>query len=196
MPFVDPLTVMLMGLASGTAIGAFYYFFSARGAYEQVRALVFPAAGVGMFDFISGFYMSFAWPFPGTVAAYNMLFGDPLLLFGLFLMIAAVMGYKDPKKLHMGIFPFLVLFLGAYVLVGAYSIVQLSLESGNDLITALGLYVFDGIGAVLSPIMYLNPEKSSSKYLYYLQWIILGIGTVFALVIGLMGLNGHLASPP
>lgn len=196
MPFVDPLTVMLIGLASGTAIGGFYFFFAARGNYEHVKALIFPAAGIGLFNFISGFYMSFAWPFPATVAAYNMLFGDPLLLFGLFLMVAAAMGYKDPKGFHMGIFPVLILFLGVYVLVGAYSIVQLKLESGQDLITAMGLYVFDGIGALLAPIMYLNPEKPSTRYIYYLEWIILGVGTIFALVIGMMGLNEHLASPP
>lgn len=196
MPFVDPLTVMLIGLAAGTAIGGFYFFFAARGSTEHVKALVFPAAGVGIFNFISGFYMSFAWPFPGGVAAYNMLFGDPLLLFGLFLMIGAAIGYKDPKGFRFGIYPLLILLVGIYVLVGAYSIVQLNLESGTDLITALGLYIFDGVGAVLAPIMYLNPEKASNKYLYYIEWLILGIGTVFALVISYMGLNEHLASPP
>ena len=66
----------------------------------------------------------------------------------------------------------------------------------NDLITAMGLYLFDGIGAILAPIMYIKPVKASGKYAYYVEWIILGIGTIFALVIGFMALNGHLASPP
>ncbi|EQD43391.1 membrane protein containing DUF981, partial [mine drainage metagenome] len=77
----------------------------------------------------------------------------------------------------------------------AGSIVQLKLESGNNLITAMGLYVFSGIGALLAPIAYIKPT-SGNKYLYYVEWIILGIATVFALVIGYIGYNSHLASPP
>jgi putative membrane protein len=196
MPFVDPLAVMLIGLSFGTTIGAFYFLFAARGMSEQVRALVVPAIGVGLFDFMSGFYMSMFWPFPSYVAAYNMLFGDPLLLFGLLLIILAVMAYKDPKNIHFGIAPILVMMLGIYVLVGAYSIVQLKLETGQDLITAMGLYLFDGIGAVLAPLVYIKPDKTGGKYLYYLEFVILGIGTIFSLVIGYMALNGHLASPP
>ena len=53
--------------------------------------------------------------------------------------------YKD---MHLGLMPLLVLLLGIYVLVGAYSIVQLKLESGQNLVTAMGLYLFDGIGAI------------------------------------------------
>ena len=194
--FVDPLAVMLIGLALGTAIGAFYFFFAARGNFDQIRALIVPAIGIGAFDFASGFYMSFAWPMTSYGIPYNMLFGDPLLLLGLFLMIAAAMAFKDQKNIHLGIFPVMVVILGIYVLVGAYSIVELKLETGNDLITAMGLYLFDGIGAILAPIMYIKPVKASGKYAYYVEWIILGIGTVFALVIGFMALNGHLASPP
>ena len=196
MVFVDSLGVMLVGLALATAIGAFYFFFAARGDYDQVRALVFPAVLVGLFDFISGFWMSFVWPFPSYVAAYNMLFGDPLLLAGLVLMVAGTMGYKDPKNMHMGVLPILILFVGIYVLVASYSIVQLNLESGSHLFTALGLYLSDGIGAVLAPLMYLKPDGSTSKLLYYIEWIIFGIGTIFALILASTALNGHLASPP
>ncbi len=194
MTFVDPLAIMLIGLAMGTAIGAFYFFFAARGNKEQLRSLIYPAIGIGLFDFVSGFYMSFAWPMTGFGYAYNMLFGDPLLMFGLLLTISAVMLYKD---MHLGLMPILALLLGIYVMVGAYSIVTLHLEKGNDLITAMGLYLFDGIGAILPSIAYLKPQaNSANKYLYYLEWIILGIGTIFALIIGYMALNGHLASPP
>ena len=193
MTFVDPLAVMLIGLAMGTLLGAFYFFFAARGDKEQIKSLIVPAFGVGAFDLISGFYMSFAWPMTGFGYAYNMLFGDPLLLFGLILIMAAFMIYKD---MHPGIMPLLVLLLGIYVLVGAYSIVQLKLESGQNLVTSMGLYLFDGIGAILAPVLYLKPSTGTGKTLYYVEWIILGIGTIFALVIGFMALNGHLASPP
>lgn len=196
MVFVDPLAVMLIGLAMATTIGAFYFFFAARGNYDQVKSLAIPAIVVGIFDAISGFEMSFVWPFPSTVAAYNMLFGDPLLLAGVVLLMAGAIGYRDPEHTHWNIVPLLVMFVGIYTLVGAYSIVQLKLESGQDLITAMGLYLFDGIGALLAPLMYIKPNTSSRKWVYYAEWIILGVGTVFALVIGYMALNGHLASPP
>lgn len=121
-----------------------------------------------------------------------MLFGDPLLMFGLLTMVAMIMIHKN---VHMGLVPLLFTLLGIYVLVEAYSMVQLKLETGNDLITALGLYIFDGVAAILTPIAYLKPV-GSKKYAYYTEWILLGIGTIFALVIGYMAINGHLASPP
>jgi putative membrane protein len=190
MPFVDSLTVMLIGLAMGLALGAFYFFFRAREDEKMLNALIVPAFVVGLFDFMSGFLMSFTWPLPG---AYDMLFGDPLLLFGLILVMTSVAYYK---KMNLGLIPVLSLLLGIYVLVGAYTIVQMkTLETGNDEITAVGLYIFSGIGALLAPIAYIKPS-SGNKYLYYAEWIILGIATVFALVIGYTGFNAHLQSPP
>lgn len=183
--FIDSLAVMLMGLGMGTFIGAFYFFFKARGNDQQIKNLVFPAIGVGLFDFISGYEMSFTWPLP---SGYNMLFGDPLLLFGLLLVVSAIMIYKN---MNPGLIPILFVLLGIYVLVGAYSIVQQHLETGQNLLTAMGLYLFDGIGAIIAPILYLRPE-GNGKALYYVEWIILGIGTIFALVIGYIALNGHL----
>ncbi len=195
MVFVDPLAVMLIGVAIGTAIGAFYFYFAARGQYDQVKSLITPAIGVGAFNLVAGFYMSFAWPMVGPYA-YNMLFGDPLLLFGLLMIIAAVMAYRDQQNFKLGIFPIMLFLLGIYVIVGAYSIVQYSMESGNNMITAMGMYLADGIGALLAPILYLKPTTPTVKSLYYAEWIILGIGTVFALIIGYSAFNMHLGSPP
>ena len=194
--FVDPLAIMLIGLAMGTGIGAFYFFFAARGSKEQLMSLVYPAIGIGVFDFMSGFYMSLAWPMTSFGTRYNMLFGDPLLMFGLLLIIGAIMIQKNVK---LGIMPLLSVILGIYVLDGAYSINALKLESGQNYITAMGLFIFDAIGAILVPIAYFKPEEGKRgivKYMYYIEWIILGIGTIFALVIGYLALYGHLQSPP
>ncbi len=185
---------MLIGLAMGTLLGGFYFFFSARGDKEQVKNLAMPAIGIGVFNFISGFFMSFAWPMNAPRAyAYNMLFGDPLLFFGLILIISGSMIYKDRD---LGLIPLIVLLLGIYVLVGAYSIVALKLETGEHLVTSMGLYLFDGIGAILVPVLYLKPRTSGIKIFYYAMWIIFLIGTIFALFIGYGAFNGHLASPP
>ncbi len=96
------------------------------------------------------------------------------------------------KNMNLGLIPLLFVLLGIYVLVGAYSIVQQHLETGQNLITAMGLYLFDGIGAILAPILYMRTESNAKALLYYVEWIILGIGTIFALVIGYIALNGHL----
>ncbi|MGP6239704.1 DUF981 family protein [Cuniculiplasma sp. SKW4] len=196
--FIDPLAIMLIGLAMGTAIGAFYFFFAARKQYDQIKALVIPAMGIGLFDFISGFYMSFFWPMNAPYAyAYNILFGDPLLMFGLLLLIAAFMGYSEQENVKAGIFPLMLSVLGIYVLDGAYSIWKLNLEPAYDnFLMAMGLFIFDGVGALLGPIMYLKPDNDTKKMIYYIEWIILGIGTVFALVLGYLALYGHLSSPP
>ena len=95
------------------------------------------------------------------------------------------------KNSSLGLVPVLFLLLGIYVIVGAYSIVQQGLETGDNLITAMGLYLFDGIGAILAPVLYVKPE-GTGRWLYYLEWVILGIGTIFALLIGYIALNGHL----
>ncbi|MGP6207742.1 DUF981 family protein [Cuniculiplasma sp. SKW3] len=196
--FIDPLAIMLIGLAMGTAIGAFYFFFAARKQYDQIKALVIPAMGIGLFDFISGFYMSFFWPMNAPYAyAYNILFGDPLLMFGLLLLIAALMGYREQENVKAGIFPLMLSVFGIYVLDGAYSIWKLNLEPAYDnFLMAMGVFIFDGVGALLGPIMYLKPDNDTKKMIYYIEWIILGIGTVFALVLGYLALYGHLSSPP
>ena len=64
---------MLIGLAMSTAVGGFYFFFAARGSYEQVRSLVAPAIVIGIFDAVAGFVMSFSWPMTGFGTAYDML---------------------------------------------------------------------------------------------------------------------------
>lgn len=183
--FIDSLAVMLIGLAMGLVIGAFYFFFKARGNEKQLESLIVPGFAVGFFNFVSGFIMSFTWPLP---SGYNMLFGDPLLVFGLLMMASAYMLYR---KMDLGLIPLLYSLLGIYVLVGAYAIVQYTLESGDNLITAMGLYISSGIGAVIAPIAYLK-TTTAARSLYYVEWIILGVAAVFALVIGYIALDEHI----
>ena len=91
--FIDSLAIMLIGLGSGTFLGSLFFLFSAMGKFEAMKEqLVVPAFVIGMFDLISGYEMSFTWPLP---SGYNMLFGDPLLFFGLLLVAASVMVYKN-----------------------------------------------------------------------------------------------------
>jgi putative membrane protein len=184
--FIDSLAIMLIGLGSGTFLVALYFLYSALGKAEWIREqLVIPTIGVGLFDFISGYEMSFTWPLP---SGYNMLFGDPLLFLGILLVAGAIMVYK---KMNPASLSFLSVILGIYVLVGAYSIVTYKLETGNDLISSMGLYVVDGIAALLAPILIMKPN-GAGKALYYLEFVLLLLGTLAALFIGYNALPEHL----
>ena len=65
-----------------------------------MRSLAVPAIAIGIFDAVAGFYMAFGWPMTGFGTAYNMLFGDPLLLAGLILVMGGIMGYRDPEHIQ------------------------------------------------------------------------------------------------
>ncbi|MHB1470677.1 MAG: DUF981 family protein [Thermoplasmataceae archaeon] len=184
--FIDSLAIMLIGLGSGTFLGSLFFLFSAMGKFEAMKEqLVVPAFVIGMFDLISGYEMSFTWPLP---SGYNMLFGDPLLFFGLLLVAASVMVYKNMKVSSLSI---LFVILGIYVLTGAGSILTYHLESGNNLISAMGLFIIDGVAAILAPVVTMKPA-GPGKFVYYLEFVLLVLGSLLALFIGYLALPGHL----
>lgn len=184
--FIDSLAIMLIGLGSGTFLGSLFFLFSAMGKFDAIKEqLVVPAFVIGIFDLVSGYEMSFTWPLP---AGYNMLFGDPLLFFGLLLVAASVMIYKNMKVASLSV---LFVILGIYVLTGAGSILTYHLESGVNLISAMGLYIIDGVAAILVPIVMMKPSDSW-KSVYYLEFILLVLGSLLALFIGYVALPGHI----
>lgn len=184
--FIDSLAIMLIGLGSGTFLGSLFFLFSAMGKFDAIKEqLVVPAFVIGIFDLVSGYEMSFTWPLP---AGYNMLFGDPLLFFGLLLVAASVMIYKNMKVASLSV---LFVILGIYVLTGAGSILTYHLESGVNLISAMGLYIIDGVAAILVPIVMMKPS-GSWKSVYYLEFILLVLGSLLALFIGYVALPGHI----
>ncbi|MCI4434601.1 MAG: DUF981 family protein [Thermoplasmata archaeon] len=186
--FIDPLAIMLIGLGMGLLLVALYVLFAALGKIDAAKdKLAMPAMAIGFFDFISGFLMAFTWPLPG---GYNMLFGDPLLMFGLLLFIGSFMFYKGKDPSLMTILSFL---LGIYVILGAYAMVVDQLETGANFLPAFGLYLSSGIGALLSPILIIKPV-GASKVLYYIEFIILIVAAFVAFFIGYNALLHHLVS--
>ncbi len=184
--FIDPLTVMLLSLGMSALLLALYYFKVGSGK-KDISSLVVPAFILGLFNAVSGFLMSFTWPLPGS---YNMLFGDPLLVLGL-LMIAG--SYMISKGMDVKVLSLLGFLLGVYLIVGMIGITQFGMESGNDWLTATGLYAFSMLAAIFSPILYLKP-KGSGKYAYYFEVFLLVVVMLFALLIGYMGLDEHLGA--
>ncbi|MGC8537911.1 MAG: DUF981 family protein [Candidatus Micrarchaeia archaeon] len=184
--FIDPLTVMLLSLGMSALLLALYYFKVGSGK-KDISSLVVPVFILGLFNAVSGFLMSFTWPLPGS---YNILFGDPLLVLGL-LMIAG--SYMISKGMDVKVLSLLGFLLGIYLLVGTIGITQFHMESGNDWLTATGLYAFSMLAGIFSPILYLKP-KGSNRYAYYFEVFLLIVVMLIALLIGYMGLNEHLGA--
>ncbi len=184
--FIDPLTVMLLSLGMSALLLALYYFKVGSGK-KDISSLVVPVFILGLFNAVSGFLMSFTWPLLGS---YNILFGDPLLVLGL-LMIAG--SYMISKGMDVKVLSLLGFLLGIYLIVGMIGITQFNLESGNDWLTATGLYGFSMLAAIFSPVLYLKP-KGSGKYAYYFEVFLLVVVMLFALLIGYMGLDEHLGA--
>ncbi len=189
-PFVDPLCIMLVAVAASTSLVALYLINAAKGR-KDLSSFALPGAVIGAFDFISGFFMSFVWPFPGPLSAYNMLFGDPMLFLGIIMLAGSLMVYKNMKPNIVSLFGF---FIGIYLFVETYGIVSLGLEKGSDLYMALGFYLFAALSSIFSPIVYLDPKKNRSAY-YFLAALLI-ITAFFSIAIGSIGIYGHLASPP
>jgi len=188
MAFVDPLTVMLLSLGLSALFVALYLL--GKGMNKKwVSSLVVPIFVLGLFNFVSGFMMSFMWPLPG---AYNMLFGDPLLFFGLIMMAGAYMHSRNISVNSLSLFG---LFLGIYLAVEAAGMYAFNLESGQYFLPAFSLYVFAALSGIFSPLVFAN-TKGSGRYAYYFLFILLLITALLALFIGYAGIYGHLQSPP
>jgi len=190
MVFVDPLTIMLVAVAASLSLIAWYLLGTAKGK-RNLSNLAVPMFVLGLFDFISGFYMSFAWPFPAPLASYNMLFGDPMLFLGIILLSG---GYMLYETLDVRVLSWLGFLIGIYLAVETIAIITLQLEKGIDLYTALGLYGFSALSALLSPLVYFSPKNHKSAY--YLLAGLLILAAFFAILIGSTGIYMHLASPP
>ncbi len=188
MVYVDSLTVMLLSLGLSSLFLALYLL--GKGMNKKwISSIVPPIFALGFFDFISGFLMSFMWPLPG---AYNMLFGDPILVLGLIMMVGAYMHIKNISINSLSIFGF---FLGIYLAVEAAGMVAFNLESGQYFLPAFSLYIFAALSGIFSPLVYAN-AKGSGRYAYYFLFVLLLITAFLAFFIGYAGIFSHLGSPP
>lgn len=187
MAFVDSLAVMLLAVAMSAAFIAYYLVGIAKG--KKMDSLAGPIFMLGIFDFLSGFYMSFFWPLPG---AYNMLFGDPMLMLGIIMIAGGFAIYKNTDGRPISLIGF---FLGIYLFAESYGMVAYHLEAGAELLPALGFYLVSGLSGFLSPLVYLK-SKNNNKKAYYLLAALLVLVVLAAMFIGTAAIIGHLSSPP
>ncbi len=186
--FIDPLAVMLLAVSASATLLAYAVFGLAKKKKDlsSISSIMF---SLGLFDFISGFYLSFFWPLPGP---YNMLFGDPMLFLGLIMMSGAYAIYKNIEVKPISIVGFL---LGIYLLAESYGMAAFGLERGVYFLPAFSFFIFSALSAVFSPVIYANP-KGSGKVLYYFLGVLLLLVVISSLFIGVSSILGHLQSPP
>ncbi len=186
MAFVDSLAVMLLAVAMSATFIAYYLLGIVKG--KKMDSLAGPIFMLGIFDFLSGFYMSFFWPLPG---AYNMLFGDPMLMLGIIMIAGGFSIYKNIDVRPISLIGFL---LGIYLFAESYGMVAYHLETGADLVSALGFYLFAGLSGFFSPLIYL--KQKDNKKVYYFLAALLVLVVLAAMFIGIAAIIGHLSSPP
>ncbi|MGC8568240.1 MAG: DUF981 family protein [Candidatus Micrarchaeia archaeon] len=152
---------------------------------KWLSSLPVPIFILGFFDFINGMYLSYTWPMPST---YNLLFGNPLMLFGTLMLAGGYMLYKGTNPKILSLFGF---FLGIFLIIESAAMYNYKLESGQYLPPAFGLFLFSGISGLLAPVVYAD-SKGSGKYLYYILFIFLILTMLAAFFVGYMAIYSHL----
>ena len=136
--FVDFLTVLMINLAAGTGLLA--YFVLKGIDSEDNKGFAAGFAVVGLVAFLGGLQMSFNWPLPGS---YNIAFGESTLLFGAVFLGAALAVARGWDLMPIAIYAF---FAGVEAILVGIRIIDLGLTK-SPLLSGLG-FILAGLGGV------------------------------------------------
>jgi len=154
--FVDYLTVLMINLAAGTALLAYFVLNGITREDNQGFASAFGI--VGLIALLGGLHMTFNWPLPGS---FNIAYGESTLLFGGVFLGAALALAKGWDLMPISIFAF---FAGVDSLVIGLRIINLSL-SKHPLLTGLGFILVGLAGVAAAPGLNLLKKNKSFRYL-------------------------------
>jgi putative membrane protein len=202
--FIDNLAFSLFAI-SFAGLMLLYTMFSMYLAYTKkvrdfsgyLNSAVIPLTLLGAYMIIMGFWGEFTWPLPG---AYNILFYDPLIGFGI-VLIAFSLVIKNKTRLE---YPgFLALLLGAMLVL--YGIEGYSIGLTKEPLALLGLYVLYGaVGVLAYPVSLIADRLPGLKKNPWPGWttillafmVLLFLASMLAAYIGFSAIGGHLVSPP
>ena len=154
--FVDYLTVLMINLAAGTGLLA--YFVLKGITSEDNKGFAAGFGVVGLVAVVGGMQMTFHWPLPGS---YNIAYGESTLLFGAVFLGAALALAKGWDLLPISIYAF---FAGVDALVIGFRIIDLPL-SKHPLLTGIG-FILAGLGGVAAaPGLQLLKKNQNFRYL-------------------------------
>lgn len=204
MVFIDDLAFQLFaisfaGLLLVYTVLSIYLGCRKKGTYtpDRLKSAILPIAVLGSYMLISGLWGQFAWPLPG---AYNILFYDVLLSFGIMLISFALAVKYDARLEYVGLLGF---FLGIMVIF--YGISGYNLGLTKSPLALLGMYSLYGLAGIFSfPVLLIadrlpGPKKKirRSWYLIFIIFcILLLLASLLAGYIGIAAIPAHLASPP
>jgi len=136
--FIDYLTLLMINLAAGTALLA--YFVLKGITAEDSKPFAAGFAIVGLIAFLGGSHMVINWPLPGS---YNIGFGESTVLFGVVFLGAALALSKGWDLLPVAIYAF---FAGVEALLVGLRIIDLGLTK-NPLVSGIG-FILAGLGGI------------------------------------------------
>ncbi len=162
---------------------------------ECLKAACVPLAVLGTFMLVTGLWGQFSWPLPGS---YNILFYDPLVLFGVLLVSFCLTVRADLKLEYVG---FLGLMLGAMAIL--YGVAGYNAGLTEAPLALLGMYALYGSAGILSYPVALAvdrfPALQRSRWAALavaLFWLALLGASLLAVYIGYVAVPSHLLSPP
>lgn len=180
--FVDYLTLLMINLAAGTALLAYFVLKGVTSEHNKGFAAGF--AVVGLIAFIGGGHMALNWPLPGS---YNIGFGESTVLFGAVFLGAALAIAKGWDLLPISIYAF---FAGVEAILVGLRIIDLGLTK-SPLISGVG-FILAGLGGVAAAPGLAFIKKN--KYFRYLAAAVLLAVSLFWAYTFYNSLWGHLES--
>lgn len=164
---------------------------------DHLEGASVPMMLVGGYLIVSGFIGQWTWPLPGS---YNILFFDPLVMFGLVVLAFAL---AIRFKVNLEYAGFFGLMVGIVTLIYGYQgySIGLTLEP----LALLLLYVFYGIAGIFAyPVALIAdrlPGLQKNAWMGWhliliIFWLALFAASATAGYIGATAISGHLVSAP
>jgi putative membrane protein len=165
--FIDNLTTMLYVLTAADVYIA-YVLAKGRGMGRESSG---PLLGLGFIALILGASVDLRWPLPG---GYNIVYGDPYVLFAALLISAGVMSLvQSSLKGIEG----LGVPMGIFVIIYGLSILENGLST--EPLVAASLFVLEGLSAIIASIALARGGRAPS----YAAIALLGLSAIVALAI-------------
>jgi putative membrane protein len=143
--FVDFLSLLLLNMVAGYVLLSLYVY---RGLDDPLnRRWTAGFLMVGLVAFLFGGYITMTWPLPG---AYNSLFGEFSVMFGIIFLGAAAAIANGWSLLPVTVFAF---FAGIGAVVSGAAIIHLHLTA-KPLMTGGGYFLSGLAGVFSAPTLY------------------------------------------
>jgi len=188
---VDYLTLLLVNMAAGLLVLAWFFMRGFGGPNEKSWSPAF--AMTGLVALVGGFYMVLTWPitqyFDGSVEHNvrwaNAAFGETSVLLGILFLGAALSVSRNWSLVPVTIYGTIAGAIGVYLGVCLF-LLGLSAE---PILTAAG-FVLTGLAGPLSLVIVLAPARKSLRWL---TAACLVVACAIWLLTACLGYWGHLA---